>query len=82
MSIETELQEFIAAEVIVDAAAGSVLVDEPLVRSGRVDSMGLLQILGFIQQRYSVDLASTGGPSDFETVTSLAAAIRRARGEA
>ena len=43
--------------------------------------MGLLQILGFIQQRYGVDLASTGGPSDFETVTSLAAAIRRSRGE-
>ena len=81
MSIETELQEFIAAEVIVDAAVGGVLVHEPLVRSGRVDSMGLLQILGFIQQRYSVDLASTGDPSDFETVTSLAAAIRRSRGE-
>jgi acyl carrier protein len=81
MSIETELQEFIAAEVIVDAAVGGVLVHEPLVRSGRVDSMGLLQILGFIQQRYGVDLASTGNPSDFETVTSLAAAIRRSRGE-
>ena len=81
MSIETELQEFIAAEVIVDAAVGGVLVHEPLVRSGRVDSMGLLQILGFIQQHYGVDLASTGEPSDFETVTSLAAAIRRSRGE-
>jgi acyl carrier protein len=81
MSIETELQEFIAAEVVLDAAAGGVRVNESLVRSGRVDSMGLLQILGFIQQRYGVDLASTGGPSDFETVTSLAAAIRRSRGE-
>jgi len=82
MSIETELQEFIAAEVVADAAAGGVRVDEPLIRSGRVDSIGLLQILGFIQQRYGVDLASTGEPSDFETVTSLAAAIRRSRGEA
>jgi acyl carrier protein len=82
MSIETDLQEFIAAEVVADAAAGGVHVDEPLIRSGRVDSMGLLQILGFIQQHYGVDLASTGGPSDFETVTSLASAIRRSRGEA
>jgi acyl carrier protein len=82
MSIETDLKEFIAAEVVADAAVGGVRVDEPLIRSGRVDSMGLLQILGFIQQRYSVDLASTGGPSDFETVTSLAAAVRRSRGEA
>jgi acyl carrier protein len=82
MSIETDLQEFIAAEVVADAAAEGVRLDEPLIRSGRIDSMGLLQILGFIQQHYSVDLASTGGPSDFETVTSLAAAIRRSRGEA
>ena len=43
--------------------------------------MGLLQVFGFIQQRYGVDLASTGGPSDFETVTSLVAAIRLSRGE-
>lgn len=82
MSIETELQQFIAAEVLADAAAGGVRVDEPLIRLGRVDSMGLLHILGFIQQRYGVDLASMGSPSDFETVTSLAAAIRRSRGEA
>jgi acyl carrier protein len=81
MSIETDLQEFIAAEIVADVTPGSVRVDESLVRSGRVDSMGLLQILGFIQQHYNVDLGSTGGPSDFETVQSLAAAIRRSRGE-
>jgi acyl carrier protein len=81
MSIETDLQDFISAEVVADAMVGNVRVDEPLIRSGRVDSMGLLQILGFIQQRYGVDLAATGGPSDFENVTSLAAAIRRSRGE-
>jgi acyl carrier protein len=81
MSIETDLQEFIAAEVLGDGVAECVTLDEPLIRSGRVDSMGLLQIFGFIQQRYGVDLSSTGGPSDFETVTSLAAAVRRSRGE-
>jgi len=81
MSIETDLQQFIAAEVVADGMPGGVTVDEPIIRSGRVDSMGLLQIFGFIQQRYGVDLSATGGPSDFETVTSLAAAVRRSRGE-
>jgi acyl carrier protein len=66
---------------VVADKASDVGLDEPLIRSGRVDSMGLLQILGFIQQRYGVDLSATGGPSDFETVTSLAAAIRRSRGD-
>jgi acyl carrier protein len=80
MSIEKDLQEFIAAEVV-PGDAGAVGLEDSLIRSGRVDSMGLLQILGFIQQRYAVDLASTGGPNDFETVSRLAAAIRRSRGE-
>jgi acyl carrier protein len=80
MSIEADLQSFIASEVVVDAGK-EVGLEEPLIRTGRIDSMGLLQILGFIQQRYGVDLAATGGPSDFETVTSLARAIRRSRGE-
>jgi acyl carrier protein len=81
VSIETELQEFIGKQVVVDADKGDVRSDEPLVSTGRVDSMGLLQILGFIQQTYGVDLPAVGGPRDFETVASLAAAIRRARGE-
>lgn len=80
MSIESDLQQFIAADVVADGAAG-VKLDEPIVRSGRVDSMGLLQILGFVQQRYGVDLAAAGGPSDFESVTALAAAIRRSGGD-
>jgi len=81
MSLETELQQFIDAEVVADIVGKWVAVHEPLIRSGRVDSMGLLQIFGFIQQRYGVDLSSAGGPSDFETVASLAAAVRRSRGE-
>jgi len=56
-------------------------IDEPLIRSGRLDSMGLLQVLGFIEQRYGVRLTETGSPEDFETVAALAAAVRRARGE-
>ena len=82
MSIETERQEFVIAEVVADEEQVGVGVDEPLIRSGRVDSMGLLQILGFIQQRFGVDLATTCGPSDFETLASMAAAIRRSKAEA
>ncbi len=81
MSIESELQQFIAAEVVADGDNG-VQIDEPLIRSGRVDSMGLLQVLGFIEERYGVYLTEIGSPTDFETVTALASAIRRSRGDA
>ena len=80
MSIESELQQFIAAEVVTDEGAG-VGIEEPLIRSGRLDSMGLLRVLGFVEERYGVYLAETGSPSDFETVATLAAAVRRLRPE-
>jgi acyl carrier protein len=81
MNIELELQQFIATEVVADGESG-VGVDEPLVRSGRLDSMGLLQVFGFIEERYGIHLAESGSPTDFETVATLASAVRRLRGEA
>jgi len=43
--------------------------------------LGLLRVLGFVEERYGVYLAETGSPTDFESVATLAAAIRRLRPE-
>jgi hypothetical protein len=40
-----------------------------------------LQILGFVQQKFGVDLMATGSPMDFDSVGALAAAVRRGRNE-
>ena len=75
MNVAAELTEFITSEVIRDAAPGGLTVDEPLMSSGRVDSMGILQIVAFAESRYEVDILATGSPQDFETIGSLAAVI-------
>jgi acyl carrier protein len=80
MSIESELQRFIFEEVTLDKDT-EVALDEQIVESGRVDSLGLIQVLGFIQQHYHVDLLSVGTPKDFATVSSMAALIRRIRND-
>ena len=64
-------------ELLREAGASRLGDEDALITSGRVDSMGLLQILGYIQQRYSVDLMAVGNPQDFDTVKALAAAVRR-----
>lgn len=81
MSIENELLGYIMDEIIVDKQAEPVNFDEPLVARGRVDSMGLLSILNFIQQKFGVDLLATGNPDDVESIEKMAAAVRRARGD-
>jgi acyl carrier protein len=78
LSIESDLQEFISRDVVPE---GGVTETEALISSGKVDSLGLLHILGYIEQQYGVTLLTSGSPKDFESVQSLAGAIRKARGE-
>lgn len=81
MNYETDIKQFIKSELLPDDQSSELADDDPLISSGRVDSMGLLQILGFIQQRFAVDLMSVGNPQDFDSVAALAAAVRRNKGD-
>ena len=75
MNIEQDIRNYITSELLHNAPAPGD--DDALISSGRVDSMGLLQILGFVQQRFGVDLMAVGSPQDFDSVSALAAAVRR-----
>lgn len=77
MNIEADIRQFIVSELLADEKSSGLAEDDPLVSSGRVDSMGLLQILGFIQQRFGVDLMAVGTPRDFDSIAALSAAVRR-----
>jgi acyl carrier protein len=78
MNIEADLQRFICSEVVPE---GGVAESDALISSGKVDSLGLLQILGYIEQNYGVTLLTAGNPKDFESIRTLATAVRKARGE-
>ena len=80
MNIEADIKQFITSELLPEIQPSDLSDEEALISSGRVDSMGLLQILGFIQQRFGVDLMAVGNPKDFDSVEALAAAVRRIRG--
>lgn len=81
MNFEVDIKQFIKSELLPDDRGSGLTEEDPLISSGQIDSIGLLQILGFIQQKFGVDLMSTGSPLDFDTVSALAAAVRRARGD-
>lgn len=79
MSIESNLSHFIGAEILTDGATEPIGNNDALISSGRVDSMGLMQLLGFIQTTYGVDLTASGEPDDYDSIAALAAAIRRVK---
>ncbi len=73
--VERTLLDFVQRNVVVDGA--QVGREEHLLESGRVDSIGLLQLLGFVAERFAVDLLVLGSPRDMQSVAALAAAVRR-----
>jgi acyl carrier protein len=75
--IEGAILGFVAREVA--TAPDGLTVDEALIETGRVDSLGLLQILSFVDSSWHVDLMSVGDPDDLRSVAALAAAVRRER---
>ena len=77
MDIRADLRQFITESLLVAQEGGQLGDDEPLIESGRIDSLGLIKLLGFIQQRYQVDLFSVAAPEDFVSISSLAAALTR-----
>jgi hypothetical protein len=75
--IEGALLAFVAREVA--TAPDGLTVDEAIVETGRVDSLGLLQILSFVDASWRVDLMSVGDAADLRSIAALAAAVRRER---
>jgi acyl carrier protein len=81
MSIETDLQRYISSELVLERGRNLLVgAGEPLLSSGRVDSLGLLQLLDYVEQQYGVSLLSFGDPQSFDTVAGIAEAIRAMRG--
>jgi acyl carrier protein len=60
---------------LVDGRSNPLSIDEQLIATGRVDSLGLMSLFEFIQQRYKVNLLPVAEPKDLETIRSLANAI-------
>ena len=80
MRIEDALRRFVVEELLRGEAGARVVDDEPIVASGRIDSLGLLKLIDFVDQRYGVDLMEVGGPDDFASIGAMATCIRLHQG--
>ncbi len=78
VQVAQELQRYVTEEVL--RRKDGVALEAPLVESGLLDSLGLLQIVAHIEQQYGANLTQSGEPGDFRTISSLAAAVWRMSG--
>jgi acyl carrier protein len=80
MSIQDQLRVFIADETHVESPA-TLTDDYPLIERGVVDSMGILNIVSFIEREYGIEVQDEElVQGNFGTISSMARLIDAKRG--
>ena len=78
MSTVATLREFVLSELHWDETRGTLTPDYPLIENHVVDSMGLLMLVSFVEERFGVQLADEElVPEHFSTIGSIAALIEK-----
>ena len=80
MTIANELVSFIQSEIVGDDRGLKVNAATRLIDGGLIDSMGLMQIIAFIEERTAVRVPDDEVmPENFQTVDSMERLIARLR---
>ena len=76
IDILVSLRKFIKENFLHKAEVEVVGDDDPLLDSGIVDSMGILQLVNFLESQFGIELADEEiVPENFETMTHIAAFV-------
>ena len=77
-SVERDIEQFLHRELKVDDSDPLFTREVDLFDAGYVDSIGFAELLGFIHERYGVDVPEEDLLSDeFSTIDGIAAVVRR-----
>lgn len=78
VSTVSVLRDFLLGELHWDEARGALTPDFKLIENHVVDSMGLLMLVSFIEERFGIQLADEElAPEHFGTLQSIAQLVER-----
>jgi acyl carrier protein len=74
MAVREQIRQFIRDSFLVDEFAD----DESFLGSALIDSLGILQLVSFVESRYAIAVADSDlTPDNFDSVAKLAAYVQR-----
>jgi acyl carrier protein len=80
MSVSADIEQFILTELTQGRGITSIASDENLLSKGIVDSHGVMELVGFLEDRYGISVGDEDlSPENFESVQSIAAFVERKR---
>jgi acyl carrier protein len=78
MNTSNDIRNFIVTEILHGSMANPLGDNEPLIESGIIDSMGIMTLLAFVEEQFSIQIPSDDlMPENFATITSIAALVER-----
>jgi acyl carrier protein len=73
-----DVRSFICGTMLVDLPGQAIAPDESLVQRGVIDSTGVLELVGFLEQRYAIRVDDDEITTDnLDSLTAIAAYLRR-----
>lgn len=78
MSVSTDIEQFIVSELAQGRGITSLDPAENLLTKGIVDSHGVMELVGFLEQRYGISVGDEDlTPENFESVASIEGFVER-----
>jgi acyl carrier protein len=80
MSVSADIEQFILSELTQGRGITEIDPSENLLSRGIVDSHGVMELVGFLQERYGIAVRDEDlSPENFESVASIEAFVGRKR---
>jgi acyl carrier protein len=80
MSVSADIEQFILSELTQGRGISEIDHSENLLSKGIVDSHGVMELVGFLEERYGISVADEDlAPENFESVSSIEAFVERKR---
>jgi acyl carrier protein len=78
MNTNDIIRKFITDEILHDSLAITLGDDEPLIDSGIIDSMGIMTLLAFVEEQFSIEIQGDDLiPENFASISTITALVER-----
>jgi acyl carrier protein len=81
MTVATDVEQFIVAELTQGRGIDAIAPDENLLASGIVDSHGVMEMVSFLERRYGLTIDDDDlTPENFESLRTIEAFVEGKKG--
>lgn len=78
MSIAAEVEQFIVGEIAAGRGVGSVAHDDDLLADGIIDSLGITELITFLERRYGIKVEDDDVEAEnFRSIDSIVAFVEQ-----